>query len=465
MYCIVDLETTGGNPKNSRITEIAIYKYDGNKIIEEFQSLVNPCIDIPYNITKLTGINDEMVENAPMFKDLIKEIDRITKDAVFVAHNVNFDYNFLRSEYNRAGHSFKRKKLCTVRLSRQLIPGKYSYSLGRLCESEGIPLHDRHRAAGDAKATTLLFKKLLKIDENNIIEKSLHPQSLEALIPPNVNKSDFLALPNKQGLYYFKDFNQKIIYIGKAKNIKSRVRSHFSGNSNTANKYHFVKNVYSIDYKEVESNLLLDIVEAIEIKQNWPRYNRALKRYTLNYGLFSYTDRNNLERLSIGKCGKYDKPIYASNHQEELRSLLKEILVDYDLCPKLIGLQNINGACCYVEDYNCKGACVGNEEADSFNLRLRKAIEEKIHSKSTFLVEDISASNDKKAVVLVEKGRIKAVGEINSNIALIDLESAKKHLDYAYDDQDLAMLLKASISKHDYEITYLQNEKQIETYG
>lgn len=454
MYTIVDLETTGGSPTNSRITEVAIYKFDGNSIIEEYQTLVNPCRDIPYNITKLTGITDEMVEKAPMFKDIVEEIEAVTKDCIFVAHNANFDYGFLKAEYNRLGLSFKRKKLCTVRLSRQLLPGKYSYSLGRLCESEGIPLYDRHRAAGDAKATTLLFKKLLKVDNDSIIDNSLKPQSLEALIPPNVNKSDFMALPNTQGLYYFKDASHKIVYIGKAKNIKSRVKSHFGGNSNTSNKYHFVKNVYSIDFKEISSKLLLEIQEAIEIKQNWPRYNRALKRYSLNYGIFSYYDRNNYMRLSIGKCGKFDKPIFASNSSEEIRILLKDILIQYDLCPKLIGLQSTNGPCCYIEDYECRGACAGKEDFETYNDRLEIATQESIKARATYLIEEDLSSRDSKALILVEDGRFKAYGIVNRNINVESVEDAKNILDYAYDDQDLIGLLKATMRKNSFKISY-----------
>ena len=161
MYAIVDIETTGGSATRSRITEIAIYKHDGQKIVDEYQTLVNPCQDIPYNITKLTGIDNELVANAPLFFDVAKEIDAFLDGCVFVAHNVNFDYGFIKAEFERIGLSFRRKKLCTVRLSRKLLPGKYSYSLGKLCASEGIPLNNAHRAAADAKATAILFTQLM----------------------------------------------------------------------------------------------------------------------------------------------------------------------------------------------------------------------------------------------------------------------------------------------------------------
>ena len=271
MYAIIDIETTGGSATRSKITEIAIYLHDGEKVVDEYQTLINPCQNIPYSITQLTGISNEMVAEAPVFFDVAAKINEFTKDCVFVAHSVNFDYGFIRAEFDRIGISYRRKKLCTVRLSRKLLPGKFSYSLGKLCASENIALTDRHRAAGDAKATAILFGRLLRLDKDGIIEKSLNPLSLEALMPPNLQKSEFLALPNAQGIYYFLNQKKEIIYIGKAKDLKKRVHSHFSGNSNTKSKDYFVKNIYGIDFKLIPDNILVDLIEATEIKKHWPQ--------------------------------------------------------------------------------------------------------------------------------------------------------------------------------------------------
>lgn len=448
MYSIIDIETTGGSAKNSRITEIAIYIHDGEKIIREYQTLINPCTEIPYNITQLTGITDEMVSNAPLFKDVAEEILTITKDQIFVAHNVNFDYNFVRAEFSRLGISFRRKKLCTVRLSRKILPGKISYSLGRLCDSVGITLNNRHRAAGDAHATTLLFEMLLEKDEQNFIENSLKPQSLEALLPPNMPKSDFLALPEKQGIYYFLDQKKQIIYIGKAKNIKKRIHSHFSGNSNTGSKNYFVKNVFGIDFQEIENDLLVDIIEATEIKKHWPRYNRSMKRVTLNYGLFQYEDRNGYLRFNIGRSGKFDKPLIVFKSQAEIKSLLKELVFEYELCPRLSGLQPISsGKCNYIEEFDCHGACTGIEEPDLYNKRVKKAIKERVNIDSTFIIKEPLQNQKTSAVVLVEKGRYKGYGNISNSISTNTVEDVKPHLNSAYDDQDMSILIHAYLSK------------------
>jgi DNA polymerase-3 subunit epsilon len=448
MYAIVDIETTGGSASRSRITEIAIFIYDGKEIIEEFQTLINPCKEIPWNIVRLTGIDNEMVADVPLFSDVADKIDQLTKDCVFVAHNVNFDYNFIRAEFERVGRSYKRKKLCTVRLSRRLLPGKHSYSLGRLCASENIPLKDRHRAAGDARATVMLFEKLLEVDQDDFIAKSLNPLSLEALLPPNLHKSDFLGLPNAQGLYYFKDQKQRIVYIGKAKNIKKRVHSHFSGNSNTRSKFYFVKNIYHVDFKLVPNNLLLDLIEASEIKKYWPRYNKSMKRVTLNYGLFQYTDRNGYYRLNIGRCGKYDKPLKSFKSQRQIKEFLRELVIDYKLCPRLAGLQPLSsGKCNYVEDIACNGACEQEESSENYNARLSKAIIEKVRHQATFMIKENNGSGEEKAIVLIENGRYKGYGVVAPETRLDNLEKIKSVLVSAYDDQDMSILVHAYLEK------------------
>ena len=459
MYAIVDIETTGGSATRSRITEIAIYLHDGSKVVDEFQTLINPCREIPYNITKLTGITDDMVADAPQFFDVAAKIESFTKDCVFVAHNVNFDYGFIRAEFERIGLTYRRKKLCTVRLSRKLLPGKFSYSLGKLCASENIVLNDRHRAAGDAKATAILFGRLLKIDKEGFIPKALNPLSLEALMPPNLPKSDFLALPNAQGIYYFLNQKKEIVYIGKAKDIKKRVHSHFSGNSNTKSKYYFVKNIFGIDFQLVTNDLLLDIVEATEIKKHWPRYNRSMKRVTLNYGLFQYTDRNGYERFSIGRCGKNDKPLKSFKSQLELKYFLKDMIFDFKLCPRLAGLQPIaSGKCNYIEDFNCEGACCKKENYTTYNIRVQRAIEERVNHESTYVLKKEYGNKKEQAIVLVEKGRYKGYGKVSVDLDLDNIDFVKSKIHSAYDDQDMSILVNAYFRKaKEEDIIFLNN--------
>ena len=201
LYAITDIESTGGTKGTDKITEIAIYLFDGDKIVKEFHTLVNPQRAIQPFVVKLTGITDDMVRNSPTFTEITKDILDITDKATFVAHNVSFDYNFLRAEFQSLGIDFTRNKLCTVNLSRKILPGHESYSLGKLTEDLGIGLHGRHRADGDALATVKLFKILLENDESSLIEPNKNFISQKHNIPIEV----LGGLPLEVGLYYFYD--------------------------------------------------------------------------------------------------------------------------------------------------------------------------------------------------------------------------------------------------------------------
>ncbi len=165
MFAIIDIETTGNSYKYGQITEIAVYQHNGQETTGFYSTLIKPEMDIPLFITRLTGISNEMVENAPRFYEVAKKIVEITAGRIFVAHNVHFDYRFVREEFKRLGYNYNRKTLCTVQLSRKLLPGHRSYSLGNICAAKGIEINGRHRAAGDALATTRLFEILVKENE------------------------------------------------------------------------------------------------------------------------------------------------------------------------------------------------------------------------------------------------------------------------------------------------------------
>ena len=227
LYAVVDIETTGNGYKGQKITEISALIFDGKKIVDEFTSLVNPEQNIPTFITNLTGITNAMVRNAPKFYEVAKKVEEITKGTIFVAHNVNFDYNIIQAEFKSLGYDFKRKKLCTVRLTRKIIPGLPSYSLGNICSGENIPINGRHRAKGDAEATVELFRRLLERDDNFTINSFLNPRSRQATLPPLLDKIVVDKLPETFGVYYFKNLAKEVIYVGKANNIKQRVISHF----------------------------------------------------------------------------------------------------------------------------------------------------------------------------------------------------------------------------------------------
>jgi DNA polymerase-3 subunit epsilon len=247
-YAVVDIETTGGYPSGNGITEISIHIMEENKVIQTWESLINPEQFISNYIEALTGISNEMVSDAPVFSEVAAQIFELLHDKVFVAHNVNFDYAFIRHQLAACGFTLNCKKLCTVRLSRKLFPGLPSYSLGKLCKSLQINLENRHRAGGDAAATAILFGMLLDADLEAHILGSLQKASKEQVLPPHLSKNYIDRLPDQPGVYYFRDQKGKIIYIGKAKNLKKRVYSHFSGNSSSKQRQDFLKNIHNIDY-------------------------------------------------------------------------------------------------------------------------------------------------------------------------------------------------------------------------
>ena len=292
MYSVVDIETTGNGFKGQKITEISIFIFDGEKIIDEFTSLVNPEQKIPHFITNLTGITEAMVRTAPKFYEIAKKVAEITKDTIFVAHNVNFDYNIIRDEFKSLGFDFKLKKLCTVRLSRKIIPGLASYSLGNICSAEGIKISARHRAKGDAEATVEMFRRLLKRDDAFTINSFLNVKSREATLPPLLDKQVVDTLPERHGVYYFKNQQKEVIYVGKANNIKQRVISHFYDKKKKERK--MCLEIADISYTETGNELIALLHESSEIKHLYPKFNRAQRKAGEAVGLFSYEEQKGI---------------------------------------------------------------------------------------------------------------------------------------------------------------------------
>ncbi len=270
MYAILDIETTGGKFNEEGITEIAIYKFDGYQIIDQFISLVNPERDIQPFVVNLTGINNGMLTNAPKFFEVAKRIVEITTDCVLVAHNANFDNRILTTEFRRLGFTFERKTLCTVELSKALIPDLTSYKLGKLCRNLGIPISSRHRADGDAIATVQLFKLLLQKDiEKEIVKQAIKIESAQALAPKLLSILD--ELPSKAGLFYVHNKSRTILFIGKGKNIKKTVNQLFLRTSRKAKILQ--KSVVTISYEETGNELIAQLKYTEELRINKPKYN------------------------------------------------------------------------------------------------------------------------------------------------------------------------------------------------
>lgn len=286
MYSIIDIETTGVKPGHSKIIEIAIVNHDGEKVVEQWSTLIDPECSIQYFITKLTGINNQMVEDAPKFYEVAKKIVEMTEGNIFVAHNVGFDYGFIKAEFKDLGFEFNRKKLCTVRLGRKLIPGHKSYSLGKITKDLGIKLNNAHRAMGDTLATVELFERYLAVDKD-YIEEQVNQQRASALpLPPHVPKAEVDALPEEGGLYYFHDKDGELLYVGKANNIKKRVFQHFATKPGRGKGLKLHNLLHHITTEVYNWELLTLLIENIEIKTFQPPLNRAGAKTKFPFGIF-----------------------------------------------------------------------------------------------------------------------------------------------------------------------------------
>ena len=409
MYAIIDIETTGNGIKGNKITEISIFKYDGHEVIDEFTSLVNPECEIPSFITGLTGIDNNMVRNAPLFEDIYPQIEAITKDTIFVAHSVNFDYNVIKNEFKQLGVDFSRKKLCTVRLSRKLLPGYHSYSLGKLTAALGIPLTDRHRARGDAHATVLLFHKLLRVDNaESVFKQFLNSRSQEATLPPALPREEYEKLPTTTGIYYFKNAKGKIIYVGKALNIKKRVLGHFYDKK--TKEITLCTETVSLDFEETGNELIALLKESAEIKHHYPKYNSAQKRAVQKYGIFSYEDRNGIIHLAFNKIKMTPNPLAICYSLTEARQYIETLCSTFELCPKYCHLQENITVCSHYKIKQCLGICSDFSLVTKYNERVQEALKSLKEVQSNLVIKTKGRNSDEHGFVLIRENNYVGYG-------------------------------------------------------
>ncbi len=442
-YAIVDIETTGGNASGSRITEIAIIIHDGKNVLDRYETLVNPEQDIPPSIFGLTGINNEMVANAPIFDDISEKVLEMLTDRIFVAHNVNFDYSFVHHQLEQAGFKWSAKKLCTVRAARKIKPGLGSYSLGNLCNSLNISLENRHRAGGDADATAILFSLLLEWDDAGEIEKMIKKTAQDQRLPPNLPPEDFNNLPEKPGIYYFYNQAKKVIYVGKAVNLKKRVTSHFTGNNINPQRQHFLRDMYGISFEICATELMALLLECTEIKKLWPTYNRALKRFEAKFGIYQYEARNGYKYLAIGKVSKFQICIHEFNTQYDginlLRSLAEQFEIDHRFCkytrPEEGELFQNNDV------KSLPDVLLHNEQVDN-------AIDYLLNNRPSFAIIDKGRSADERSCVWVENGHFHGMGYIPRDIAINDYDEVKSYVTQYKSNQYIEHLIFAYAEKH-----------------
>lgn len=438
MFAIIDIETCGGKFefRKGRITEICIVRHDGLGTVETFTTLINPeCIINPYFI-KITGITNEMVADAPRFHEVAARILEMTADCVFVAHNVSFDYGFVRDEFHSLGYNFQRETLCTVRLSRKLIPGRISYSLGHLCAALGIEIFGRHRAEGDAVATVQLFELLLRLKADHPQHKN---QGVDELMTRRVDKiKEYILrkLPESCGVYYFLNANKEIIYIGKSTNMFSRARSHFQTDIKKNKKMLF--ELMNVDFVETGSELIALLLESEEIKKHKPLYNRMRKADEFTHAIDTFRNGDGLIEFRILPPDECEQPVLSFNTYSTARERLESWIEEYELCLRYCGLTSEDAVCFHHQIRKCRGICASEETVASYNERAEKVLKLHQYSDGSFIIVDRGRQRQEQSLILVEEGKYRGYGYSDNTTQLATVEELRSGIRSAtyYPDAD-----------------------------
>ena len=444
MYAILDIETTGGQFNEEGITEIAIYKFDGHEVVDQFISLVNPEIPIQPFVVKLTGINNAMLISAPKFYEVAKRIIEITTDCVIVAHNSAFDYRILRTEFRRLGYNFEARTLCTVELSKKLLPEQPSHSLGKLVRALGIPMADRHRASGDALATIKLFKILLEKDIEKEIVKDFIKLEVEKGIAPQL--LDIISsLPSATGVYYIHNEKSNLIYIGKSRNIKKRINQHFTGTSAKCKKIQ--AQVFTVTYEETGSELIALLKESQEIKITKPILNRAQRKSIFQYALYVEKDEKGYLNLKIQKADGRKREITSFASLQEAKNALFRITSHYKLCQKLTGLYDTKTNCFQYTIKECDGACIGKVSPEIYNERVQEFIEKNTFENQNLILIDRGRNISERSAVLIENGIYKGYAFYDLNYQINNIEILRNIIIPMQNNRDTKNIIQGHIRK------------------
>ncbi len=412
MYAILDIETTGGKYNEEGITEIAIHKFDGHEVVDTFISLINPEKDIQPFVVNLTGINNKMLRTAPKFHEVAKRIVEITQDTVIVAHNAQFDYRILRTEFRRLGYNFQRKTLCTVDLSKTLLPDAESYSLGKLVRSLGIPVTDRHRANGDALATIKLFKLLLAKDSEkmiiqDVIRKEAHGELSEKQL--DIVRS----MPDEIGVFYMHNKDGDIIYLNKSRDIKKRVNQLFTKSSDRSRK--LIKETKKVTFERTGSELVAELKEYQELLKNRPKYNALPKKKMFSHTICTSTNANGYIELSAIPISDCKHPNGLFNGVFSAKNQLHKITKEFKLCDKLNGMSEAKKNCSNFEIDECYGACIHKEAKESYNQRVTDALSKYTLKCKDVLLVDKGRKIGENSVIMVKKGSLVGLGYYDLN--------------------------------------------------
>jgi len=418
MYSVLDIETTGGKYDEEGITEIAIYRFDGDNIVDQFSSLINPDIEIQPFVVKLTGINKKMLCKAPKFFEVAKRIVEITDNSILVAHNAEFDYRILQTEFRRLSFSFERKTLCTVNLSRILLPEQPSFNLGKLVRNLGIPFTNEHRAHGDAKVTLKLFQLLLEKDiKKNILKKNIED------LNPNKTPCKYLdiidKLPSEMGVYYIYNQKNKIIYIGKSNNIKKRVLNHLTLNKKKDKDIQ--KEICYVKFALTGGELISLLKEQNEIKVNKPIFNKRMDFRLFPMGI-RIDSSSKYPNIIIEQIKKNQKYLSAYKTKGEAKAAVIEFRSEFGICIQQTSLMNEEKICFNYDLKKCDDPCLGIENVESYKNKIKFLTKSFAYPYKNFLLIDKGRKNGEFSFVCIKNEIFSGYGyfELNHQIKTDD---------------------------------------------
>lgn len=457
MYAVLDIETTGGKYNEEGITEIAIHRFDGHHVTDKFISLVNPEKEIQPFVVKLTGINTKMLRTAPKFHEVAKRIVEITEGTVLIAHNAQFDYRILRTEFRRLGYNYERKTLCTVELAQKLLPDAESYSLGKLVRSLGIAVSDRHRANGDALATLKLFKLLLDKDSKKAILKTVvKAETLGELSPRQLDIVE--NVPSETGVYYMHNKDGDIIFLGKSTNIKKRVNQHFTKSGHRARRLQ--KETKKVTFEKTGSELAAQLKEYEELQRNKPKYNQRRKARIFSHVLHQVTHKKGYLALHVSSAEMIQTDFITSFISiHGARNFLHEVSLAHGLCDKINGISKAKNQCGRHEEGQCQGACIDEEPIETYNQRVLEIIEKYSLNDKNQVIVDKGREIGEYCAILIQNGRFKGMGYYGLNHQINNIHILENLITPMKGDANTKHIIESYLRKRKvFKILKLQSE-------
>lgn len=433
----VDIETNGLNHVRGRVIEVAAIRVENGKITKTFRSLIDPDTELPYYITKLTGITTNELKGAPTFDQIAEELQETLQGAIFVAHNVRFDYSFLKQEFARLGLPFLPKQLCTVKLSRALYPHEKGHKLEDVIRRHNFTFTSRHRAYDDA---AVLWQFLQYVDKNftpEQIQMAVGRQLSQPAIPKSLQPEIVRNLPETAGVYIFEDAEGRPLYIGKSINIKKRVMSHFGRDHAESKEFKIAQTIENITTHETGGELAALLLESKLVKEMQPLYNRQLRRTSKLTVLKQDIDGDGFIHVILEETDHIEASVAGEvlaiyPRRRKAKDTLMEISKQYELCPKLMGIEKSTGGCFWRQLKKCRGACVGSEMASVYNSRLLEAFDrQRVQAwpyKGPILLEEKVSATDQVRSIIVDQWCV--IGEVVQEAYCEPvLKAAQKHFD------------------------------------